>query len=1468
MRNFTDLPTCEKRHFYPGIVSMLCTFIMVFMLHGQANAQAAISAAKTVLSVEDAASGTPNNVDVTYQIVVKNTGDMPLNNIGLTDDLSNASNIGTAHVGITATGAPAITASTNMATPTLDASYTGEAANANIFTGTDGALNAGDSLIVVFTAEVNPEMAADATMLFNQATATASVLESSDTVMDLTDDGAITATNTDMPTQVLPCSSNCEINAIGQIHVSVDPMTCEATILASMASNEIQAYCASYYTVTVFDLNNNELPNATVNATHIGQNLTFRITEPECGNVSWGLALVEDYVAPEIVCADVTISCAGVGNIPDPTVTDLCQNSTFILMDEVHETLECDPDHIGTITRTYIAEDSSGNQSDPCVQTIYLERIGVGSVIPPANRLFPNNHLVCGSNYQKDENGNPHVNVTGVPTNAAGDNLYPIDNSVYCNSYSDYEDQIISIDGCVTKIMRTFTIGEWHCNTTNTMPRIQMIDIVDTTPPSLTAPSDMTVSTATFSCSASVALPAATVSDECNEPIAVDIQYPDGFLDNQNGGLVVLPVGEHTITYTAYDNCENSSSSTMKVTVVDQSDPIAICDQHDVVGIGIDGYGAITATALDDGSFDECGDVSLAIAIMGEPGFDDGSAFRETIEFDCSHIGQTIMIALKVTDLGGNSNMCMVSVDIQDKVHAFINCPDNELIECGTPYDLNDLSQFGVPTITDNCDNTTFTETVVEDVNECGQGTITRTFTINDAVGRSCTQVISVVNYANALTENDIVWPGNYTSNTACTEVNHTPEYLQGIDPDFGFPVIDDNTTCRLTGMDYTDEEFIGGGGACRTIYRKWVVIDWCAEPGIAGYPRFTHTQVITLNNTIDPTITSSTEPIALESYASDCGTIPVTDLVVTATDDCTPAANLLYSYDVDFDADGIYEQMNVPGADASGVYPLGTHNVRFTVRDGCGNEAYSERQVSIINLKTPTPYCYDTLYVDLTPMDLDNDGTPDAEMAVLPVSTFDAGTYHSCGYDFTLSFSADVNDTELTVDCSDVGFIDVQLWATDENGNADFCITKLGVQDNNNVDICGQAPMVAVSGLIYTENLQQVANAQVGLMQQEGIYEMTDEEGNYAFDEIMGGQDYQVVPYKNDGLTNGVSTLDVVLIQRHIIGIAPLETPFQMIAADVNNSNSISASDVVALRKVVLGVQSELPNKNTSWRFVDAGHEFVNYENPWHGNIAEDYSIFNINEDMSIDFVAVKVGDVNGSVELNAQSTETEVRSAATFDMQLMDREVKVGEMIELEVIANQNTNLLGWQKTWSLEHLNYVGVVPAKCQITDRNVSLDGQKLHMSYTQPQGVEFEAGELMYIITLQATKAAKLSELIQIDERALRAEAYTADLDIQDIAVRWDEQEVEALSAFELKGNDPNPWKEMTTVSFSIPEAGNVKINVKNVAGQSLYSRSSYREAGEQSVQITRDMIPVTGVLILEVHYQDEVKSHKMIIVD
>ena len=133
--------------------------------------------------------------------------------------------------------------------------------------------------------------------------------------------------------------------------------------------------------------------------------------------------------------------------------------------------------------------------------------------------------------------------------------------------------------------------------------------------------------------------------------------------------------------------------------------------------------------------------------------------------------------------------------------------------------------------------------------------------------------------------------------------------------------------------------------------------------------------------------------------------------------------------------------------------------------------------------------------------MDTTGDGTADVEMVMLPASFFDAGSYHPCGYDVQVSFSADVNDTIRSFFCSDTtGLQPIELWVTDAKGGQAYCSTFLDVQDNDEIELCGGLKPADIAGRIYTEADAELYEAEVELRGIENIHTMTNENGIYEF--------------------------------------------------------------------------------------------------------------------------------------------------------------------------------------------------------------------------------------------------------------------------------------------------------------------------------------------------------------------------------
>ena len=171
----------------------------------------------------------------------------------------------------------------------------------------------------------------------------------------------------------------------------------------------------------------------------------------------------------------------------------------------------------------------------------------------------------------------------------------------------------------------------------------------------------------------------------------------------------------------------------------------------------------------------------------------------------------------------------------------------------------------------------------------------------------------------------------------------------------------------------------------------------------------------------------------------------------------------------------------------------------------------------------------------------------------------------------------------------------------------------------------------ITVSGTITTHEGDPVEGVIVNSGGTPNQTVTTDSSGFYSFS-LPQNEDYTITPFKDDEHLNGVSTLDRVLIEKHVDGTDLLDSPYDIIAADVDKSDSVSIQDTFDLMNLILGITNVYPN-NTSWRFVDADFVFANPQDPFSMAFPEVANLNNLNGDITdLDFIAVKIGDVNST--------------------------------------------------------------------------------------------------------------------------------------------------------------------------------------------------------------------------------------------
>jgi hypothetical protein len=1262
--------------------------------------------------------------------------------------------------------------------------------------------------------------------------------------------------------------AQCVLACRGKGNLSLGP-NCEAKILPTMLLTDGIRCPDARYRVDVMDYNMKLLPYSPyVTENEVGMHVTVMVYDSVSKNSCWGKLFIEDKFAPVILCHNDTLYCNDTSFRLPPYFFDYCDaNPTIELVNEELLPYTCDPLFVKRVVRSWVATDKYGNKSRVCTDTQWLKRIPIDSVVYPKHFVHSNNcHIECSDTYPVDAKGNPHPDLTGVPT-VDGYPLWP-DFNLFCNLGTSYEDLVVVDNSCKKKIIRMWRVVEWWCGTAMIRSFPQTIEIVDTKPPHVHCPYDFTVTTnGSYECTSTFYLPPAVVFDSCQDSIHVDVFYGGGILLNQNGGYIKLPIGEHHVTYRAYDACYNLDSCSVKITVEDKNPPTAVCDQGVVVTLTRDDEIHVQAEVFDEGSHDDCHLDSFLVRRMdlGEPCGIKDYQFRQEVVFCCEDAGKKVMVVFRVKDQSGNFNDCMVEVEVQDKTPPVIKCPHDYSIGCNPHLDTVDLSRFGKPDYYDNC-IVHMHEYVDTFLNQCGLGYLARNFVIRDNMDRfdTCTQRI-YVNPIDSFGEEDIIWPRDTILYVCGADVE--PKNL----PDgYNFPKFL-SVDCSRPGASYEDHVFnyIQDSSLCFKLLRKWKVIDWCQQSydaqGNVILPHWTHEQIIKVSNKLPPKIGDDCDTIMVCLSGVDCLKERVR-ISHYGVDDCTPNQLIRSNFKLDLYNNGLIdsthsEQGNTISWD--GDLPVGEHRFIWVFEDQCGNREVCFQIVRVINCKLPTAYCLTGVAINLNGIDVDGDGDVEGVVDVW-ATDLNRNSYQLCGNPITFSFSRDSSDKFRRYTCDSVGQRRVEMWVTDQyTGLQDFCVSTVIVQDNNK--ICpGNLTRGNIAGLIQTPYGKPIPESVVLVENLSGTVE-AEFDGKYVFPDLLLGYDYQVKVKKERNYLEGISTLDILQIQKHILGSKALGSPWKMLAADVNGDKVITASDMSALRKLILGYDYKFRN-STSWKFIHAMYQFPDPEDPWYQNFPEEYRIQSMAGNMNyVDFVGFKIGDVSQTIwdSIGGIATRTtqpvDLFSGFGSGTNLLNvfterKQVAQGMQFTLKFDANQN---------------QYVGIKTGKISLQDVHINerfADDGILLVSWTSEDAVTLEPGQVLFSVEFRAELNTSFGQTVRICSDVLQAEMY--DPEFKEMDIRWGNKVIQQQDEVVFGIPIPNPFVELTSIPMDVKEEMNYTYKIFDINGALISQQTEHAVKGRNFIKIKRSQMPLAGIYTLRVEASGFAKSFKLVMMN
>jgi DUF971 family protein len=432
-----------------------------------------------------------------------------------------------------------------------------------------------------------------------------------------------------------------------------------------------------------------------------------------------------------------------------------------------------------------------------------------------------------------------------------------------------------------------------------------------------------------------------------------------------------------------------------------------------------------------------------------------------------------------------------------------------------------------------------------------------------------------------------------------------------------------------------------------------------------------------------------------------------------------------------------------------------------------------------------------------------------------------------------------------------------VEVHAWDEAGNHDYIVTQVLVQDNNGV--CDTpAGSGQISGGIATEENTRVNEVEVRLSGADQRTYLTNSTGSYAFENLQEGGDFTVIPSKDDFHENGITTFDVILMQKHIVGSQELTSPYKQIAADVNKSGTITTLDLIQLRKIVLGVDTRFAD-NTSWRFVDAEYGFQSGVDVLSQAIPEVKNINNLEGSEEANFFAIKIGDLNASASAYVQP-----RSGEVFELEASsgNRILKAGQEHRIDFRGKGIAQVQGYQFSLELTSgIELVDMVYGQAQAEHFGVFADKGVITTSWNGEA-----QGEELFSLVIRPESDVILSDVLQISSRYTVAEAYNGTDEIMDVHLSWATADQGAQSA--LYQNQPNPFAGETQIRFRLAQAEQASIRVRDVRGRLVMQIQGDYAAGAHELRIKRDDLPATGVYYYTLEAGDFIATKKMIILE
>jgi hypothetical protein len=449
---------------------------------------------------------------------------------------------------------------------------------------------------------------------------------------------------------------------------------------------------------------------------------------------------------------------------------------------------------------------------------------------------------------------------------------------------------------------------------------------------------------------------------------------------------------------------------------------------------------------------------------------------------------------------------------------------------------------------------------------------------------------------------------------------------------------------------------------------------------------------------------------------------------------------------------------------------------------------------------------------------------------------------------------------------CKEAGSdVVLQLWTRDKAGNMNYVNCTISVQ--NNVGTCNT---VIFNPRIASEKNVLIKNAKVTALSSGSIINsgITNTEGVAQITNLPLNKNYDISAEKTDEPYLGVTTLDISIISRHLLDIDKIKTPYSIIAADVNGNGEVDGADMILLRNFILRKTDALPMG--AWRFVDKKYTFKNPTAPFNEDFPQIISIRNLTENQTADFVAIKIGDVNGTYRpssLTGSSTGITNRSSNNWTLMTDDIAVEKGKNYTIKIKTN-SLKAASFQFTLAfVEGSAQVKTVEAG-NVPNLSSSNFGVFQNAITTSWNGKADISETELFSLTFVAQKAGKLSDILRLNSELTLSEASNTEGPLNPLFQFTNSSASVEKGEFALYQNRPNPTRNVTNIGFNLPKESDATLVIYTLEGKVVKTVKGTYKGGFNEIAVSKSDIGAAGVFYYRLETPEFSATKKMVIIE